>query len=768
MSIRSVLEGSELQRARDRLVELDCERAALLRTIAELGGANAPPDITTAEGRVRLFASLFRGRPDVFATRWESTRTPGRSGWAPRCANEWQPGLCFKPKVKCAECGSRRFVPLTHAEIRRHLEGHQTIGIYPLLIDETCWLVAIDLDGDGWRDDVAALRDAAAELEVPVSVERSRSGDGGHAWIFFDDPVSAGAARSLASLLLTQAMTRRSMSMESYDRVFPNQATMPAGGFGNLIALPLQHARRVDGCTVFVDEALRPYPDQWSYLAAVRRLGRDRVDAIVGEAAQTGRTLGFHLTSGPPPDAPRAPSVPTGGALTVSVDARVEFTIAGLSPQIRDRLRRTAAFANPEFFERERARLSTHRTPRVIACHEEVADRLLLPRGCLDAALEVLGGAGVVAEVVDSRSIGTPVAARLTAKLRPEQHTAVAALAAHDTGVLVAPPGAGKTVIAAALIARRARSTLVLVHRRPLLDQWVTRLAEALDIDRADIGTGIDRPGASGIDVAMIQSVARRSLDQSDRYGHVVVDECHHVPAFSAEPVLRDLRARSFTGLTATPERRDGHQPILTMQCGPVRHTITVTVAVETAARRVLLAKDTGFDATLLPPEPGIQEVLGAVAGSEARSRRIALDTLAELREGRYPLVLTERRENLHALATLISEHTDRLVVLHGGLGAQARRAAEAVLATDGPRVVLATGRFIGEGFDDPRLDTLMLALPIAWKGTMTQYAGRLHRHHHAKRDIRIIDYVDHDVPVLRRMFAKRQKTYARLGYAPG
>jgi superfamily II DNA or RNA helicase len=236
----------------------------------------------------------------------------------------------------------------------------------------------------------------------------------------------------------------------------------------------------------------------------------------------------------------------------------------------------------------------------------------------------------------------------------------------------------------------------------------------------------------------------------------------------SAERVLRDLRARSFTGLTATPERRDGHHPILAMQCGPVRHTITATVAVETAACRVLLAKDTGFDATLLPPEPGIQEILGAVAGDEERSRRIALDALGELREGRYPLVLTERREHLHVLASLISEHTDRVVVLHGGIGVRARRAADAVLASDGPRVVLATGRFIGEGFDDPRLDTLMLALPIAWKGTMTQYAGRLHRHHDAKRDIRIIDYVDHDVPVLRRMFAKRQKTYARLGYAPG
>jgi superfamily II DNA or RNA helicase len=762
-----VPEGSELQLARDRLVELDRERAALLRTIADLEGDDGP-DITTADGRVRLFGSLFRGRPDVFATRWSSTRTPGRSGWAPRCANEWQPGLCFKPKVKCAECTHRRFVPLTDAELRRHLEGRQTVGVYPLLADETCWLVAIDLDGDGWRDDVRALRETAAELGVPVSVERSRSGDGAHAWIFFDDPLPAGTARSLASLLLTQAMTRRSIPMGSYDRLFPNQATMPAGGFGNLIALPLQHARRPDGCTVFLDEALEPYPDQWAYLATVRRLDRDRITAVIGEAAPGGGVLGFHATSGAQPTAPRPLSVAAGGAVAVTLSARVEMPTSTLSAQIRDRLRRTAAFANPEFFERERARLSTHKTPRVIACHEELPGRIVLPRGCLDAALAILDGAGIATDVADTRSDGAPIQARLTATLRPDQRTAVAALAAHDMGVLVAPPGAGKTVIAAALIARRARSTLVLVHRRPLLEQWVARLAEVLDVDPAEIGTSIDKPGASGIQVAMIQSVARRGLDPPDRYGHVVIDECHHVPAFSAERVLRDLRARSFTGLTATPERRDGHHPILAMQCGPVRHTVTACVAVETAARRVLLAKDTKFDATTLPPEPGIQEVLGAVAGDEARSRRIALDALAELREGRYPLILNERREHLHVLANLISEHTDRLVVLHGGLGVRARRAADAVLATDGPRVVLATGRFIGEGFDDPRLDTLMLALPIAWKGTTTQYAGRLHRHHDAKHDIRIIDYVDHDVPVLRRMFAKRQQTYARLGYAPG
>ncbi|MGH3026006.1 MAG: DEAD/DEAH box helicase family protein, partial [Gaiellaceae bacterium] len=434
------------------------------------------------------------------------------------------------------------------------------------------------------------------------------------------------------------------------------------------------------------------------------------------------------------------------------LEARVQIPTSNLPPQLRDRLCRTAAFANPVFFERERARLSTHKTPRVIACHELTGDHLLLPRGCLDPLIDELKAHGVKADVDDLRSDGTAITASFNGALSQDQGAAFTALARHDIGVLVAPPGAGKTVIATALIASRARSTLVLVHRRPLRDQWIARLAEFLDIESNGIGTTIDTPGASGIDVVMIQSFIRRDLRELGRYGYVVVDECHHIPAFTTERVLRELPARAMTGLTATPQRRDGHHPIITMQCGPVRHTITATVQVEAATRRVLLAREPPFDVTALPPNPGIQEVLGAVAADRNRTQRIASDVLGELREGRFPLVLTERREHLDALTELIGAHTDRVAVLHGGIGKRARRRADQLLASQEPRAVLATGRYIGEGFDDPRLDTLVLAMPVAWKGTMTQYAGRLHRHHDAKHEIRIIDYVDHAVPVLRRM----------------
>lgn len=761
-----------LRVGRERLAALDRERVEVRATIASLQAASGGPDIGTAQGRVELFASLFRGRPDVFATRWESRTQPGRSGWAPRCANEWRPGVCQKPKIKCAVCAHRSFVPFSAREVRRHLEGGQTIGIYPLLADETCWLVAIDLDGPTWPEDAGALRDAAREVDVEVLVERSRSGQGAHVWVLFALPVAARAARAIGSWLLTRAMARRSISMDSYDRLFPNQDTIPTGGFGNLIAMPLQRACRAEGCTVFLDDAMEPHSDQWALLASGDRLDAGRAQLLVGDAERAGGTLGLpHWGEARPTNVPR-PLVPPAAApstVTARLSGRVEISTVGLPAGLRDRLRRTAAFPNPVFFERERARLSTHATPRVITCHEGTGDRLLLPRGCVDAVRDELDAAGAALDLEDVRTDGRPIDVGFRAALPSEQRSAIDALGAHDTGVLVAPPGSGKTVMATALIARRACSTLVIVHRRPLLEQWVKRLSQFLDVSPDQIGSPTTGPGSSGIDVAMIQTLARRdSTEMLGRYGHVVVDECHHVPAVSVERLLRDIPARYITGLTATPRRRDGRHPIIAMQCGPVRHTLTQTHAIETGTRRVLLERRTAFDPTNLPTDPGIQEILGAIASDPARTQQIADDVLAELADGRFPLVLTERREQLDALARLLEPRTPTLITLHGGMGVRARRQADRLLAADAPRVVLATGRYIGEGFDDSRLDTLVLAMPIAWKGTMTQYAGRLHRHHDAKHEIRILDYVDHEVPVLRRMFAKRQRAYASLGYRHG
>jgi superfamily II DNA or RNA helicase len=407
----------------------------------------------------------------------------------------------------------------------------------------------------------------------------------------------------------------------------------------------------------------------------------------------------------------------------------------------------------------------------VISCFEEAGDFLALPRGCQEPLEEVLKDLGVEFELTDERTEGIDLDARFIGELNPVQARAAKDMLGDDLGVLCAPPGSGKTVIATQMIAARGRSTLVLVHRKPLLKQWKERLAQFLDINPDSLGTiGGGRKKPTGLlDVAMIQSLARREALQEllADYGHVVVDECHHVPAVTTERVLQAVPARYVTGLTATLRRRDGHHPIVAMQCGPVRHTIAQGSTEEHALQLRVVRRETGFNPSALPTEASIQEVFGALADDDERTRLIAEEALELVGQGRTPIVLTERREHLESLQAHLVDRVPTLVPLHGEMSAAASRAAtERLGASDGePCLVLATGRYIGEGFDEPRLDTLLLAMPIAWKGTVVQYAGRLHRAFPGKRDALIYDYVDAKLPVLRRMFAKRLKAYQSLGY---
>jgi superfamily II DNA or RNA helicase len=768
--------------ARRRISELRVarERAAVVHTEIERADEGDAP---WSPGRkVALFASLFRGRDDVFPRRWEKPGK-GRSGWAPRCSNEWAQGVCAKPRVKCGECLHQAFLPPAASELVAHLQGRQVMGVYPLLTDDTCWLLAIDLDGGTWQADVAALREVCRELRVHPAVELSRSGDGAHLWFFFTAPVSAALARRFGLMLLTEAMGRCStLSMASYDRLFPSQDTLPRGGFGNLIALPLQHEARKRGNSLFLDDRLEPHEDQWSYLQSIPRIEPGRLQSLVDDADDAGQVLG---TAGEQID-PRAPwrvarslssrlaAAAMPEALTATLAQRLYLHTGGLPAALLDGMRRLATFSNPLFLERQRLRISTARTPRVIACFEQQGDFLVLPRGTLTPLEAMLAGLDVRLDLADERSDGTELDTSFTGELRDVQAAAAREMLTHELGVLCAPPGMGKTVIAANLIAARARSTLVVVHSKPLLEQWVLRLTQFLDLDVKDIGiigAGKNRPQGR-LDVATVQSLARRENlhELLAGYGHIVVDECHHVPAVTAEQVLQSAPARYVTGLTATPYRRDGHHPIIAMQCGPIRHEVdrhATSSGPELTLR--IVRRETSFDPAVLPTDPGIQEIYGALATDEQRAELIARDTIRLASEGRSPIVLTERREHLKQLAARLRDHIPALIELHGDMRPRQRRAAIEQLATtsaDTARVVLATGRYIGEGFDDARLDTLLLAMPIAWKGTVVQYAGRLHRRHPGKHDALVYDYVDAEVPVLRRMFAKRLKTYNTLGYA--
>ena len=734
----------------------------------------ADTEFSTTE-KIALFRRLFRGRSDVYPARWESAK--GTFGYSPACGNEWKPGSCHKPKIKCGDCNQRLLLPVTDQVIYDHLTGKLTIGVYPLMIDDTCSFIAADFDEGDWREDARAIMETCRQLDIPAALEISRSGKGGHVWIFFAEPVRASEARQLGAALISHTCDRtRQLSLSSYDRLFPNQDTMPKGGFGNLIALPLQKQPRQRGGSVFVDENFMPYPDQWQFLASIKAIAKTELeDAIL--RASGGRNpldvaFAMETEDSKPWQRPSSISNRLSGPLPETLNLvlanQIFITKADLPQQLTNRLIRLAAFQNPEFYKAQAMRLPVWSKPRIIGCAENFPQHIGLPRGCLDDLLELLKENDILAEIQDERLAGHKVTAKFTGTLRKDQTAAVKAMLHYDVGILCAPTAFGKTVAAAALIARRKVSTLVLVHRTELLRQWRERLTAFLDIPKGGLGLigGGKKQPSGKIDIAVMQSLLRweNLADLLDSYGQILVDECHHLSAFSFESILKQTKARYVVGLTATPFRRDGHQPIIFMQCGSIRHSAarpeTSPVQLEVLPRYLRAPE--------IPPDSPIQDVFRILVGDEQRNRLIASDIMAAYRDGRKVLVLTERTEHLALLHEALRDEVEHCFVLHGRLPKKQRTAILVELESlDGsaPRVLLATGRLIGEGFDHPPLDTLVLAMPISWKGTLQQYAGRLHREHADKQDVRIYDYIENDQLQLARMWDKRQRGYRAMGY---
>jgi superfamily II DNA or RNA helicase/very-short-patch-repair endonuclease len=756
---------------------------------------SGPVDQTSSsQAKITLFRALFRGRDDVYPRRFES-RTTGKSGYAPACANEWIRGICEKPRIKCAECPNRRFLPVTDDVIRWHLSGHDpegqpfVAGVYPLLQDETCFFLAVDFDKAGWREDAAAFLEACRHLNLPAALERSRSGRGAHVWFFFEEAIPATLVRRLGSHVLTETMEGRpDIGLDSYDRLFPNQDTMPQGGFGNLIALPLQRAARKRDNTVFLDGGFVPWPDQWAFLASVRRIGRPQIEQIVEDAERRGRILGVRLPPQDdgdtepwtaPPSRHRRESPIVGelpSTLELVLGNQIYIAKEGLHPGLQNRLLRLAAFQNPEFYKAQAMRLSTYNKPRVVACAEDLPHHIGLPRGCVDDVRKLLAELGVGMGIRDERHDGSSLEVTFQGELRPEQKTAADAILRHETGVLAATTAFGKTVVAAWLIAQRGVNALVLVHRRQLLDQWIERLSTFLDIPAKSIGRiggGRSRP-TGRVDVGIIQSLVRKGVvsDIVADYGHVIIDECHHLSAHSFEQVARQAKARFVLGLSATVARKDGHHPIIFMQCGPVRHQVNARAqAASRPFEHFVLVQPTAFQPARNPdPDKRIefQTLYQELIDDHARTRQICEDVIDSVRHGRSPLLLTERNDHLVRFEKELATRVDHVVVLRAGIGKKQRQAVNERLAgipRHEGRVILATGKYVGEGFDEPRLDTLFLTLPVSWRGTVAQYAGRLHRLYDGKRDVRIYDYADLNVPMLARMFDRRCRGYEAIGY---
>lgn len=794
----------KLNRLRQELAEIDSKRQQILSEILQLKSntTNAfEMDVQTTinnasptKYKIRLFRSLFRGRQDVYPRRFESVRT-GKSGYQPSCKNEWITGICNKPRTKCTNCNHRDYLPVTDQVIEWHLRGKNpeeygskdfTIGVYPLLRDETCWFLVADFDKSTWQEDIQAYAKTCAQINVPMAIERSRSGNGGHAWMFFDEPIASMKARAIGSYLLTETMERRpELGLDSYDRLFPNQDTLPQGGLGNLIALPLQKKPRENGNSLFLDESFKPYSDQWYYLNTIVKMGRDQIETLFKNACDKGKIIGLRMPVTEEDDKPWE-SPPSGKKNEIAgpFPEKIEIVLANqifipkkdLSPSLRNVLIRLAAFQNPEFYQKQAMRMPTYATPRVICCAEDFSQHIALPRGCLDDVINLLRELNIQATIQDKQFCGEKIDVTFNGQLYPEQEKAANALLKHDNGILAATTAFGKTVVASYIMAKRQINTLVLVHRRQLQEQWKIRLEQFLDIGRNQIGQiGAGKHKPTGIiDIAIIQSLSKKGKvdDIITDYGHLVVDECHHISAPSFEAITRQFKGKYITGLSATVTRKDGHHPIIYMNCGPVRYRVCAKSQAEKRAfNHRLVVRPTSFELPLdlkTKERMTISDLYAALVDDTSRNAMIVEDVMEAISQGRFPVLLTERREHLEYFRETLENRIENMIVFKGGMSKKQLTAAQKKLNNiqeEKPGLILATGRYLGEGFDHSRLDTLFLALPVSWKGTIAQYAGRLHRDHYSKSEVVIYDYVDMNVPMLAKMFERRIKGYRAIGY---
>jgi superfamily II DNA or RNA helicase len=761
-----------------RLVEIESEREALLQLKQQLSyqPQSDNSEQLSLDQKIAIFKNLFRGRSDIYAIRWQNKQ--GRSGYSVACDNEWIQGKCRKPKIKCQECNHRKFKALTDQEVYRHLSGQQVVGLYPLSQNNTCYLLAADFDKTGWQDAVKAMSEACTQYNVPHALEISRSGNGAHLWIFFDTPIQAREARLLGFCLLDKAMEiYPNLSFDSYDRLFPNQDILPEGGFGNLIALPLQKKARLSGNSSFVDCKLCPYSDQFGFLLKLKTISVPELnDLLVKISPDSIRFKEQEVADNRPPWERTAKINPLvlenpPEKITITLANHVYFKLDGLPTPLIARLRRLASFSNPVFFKTQALRFSTHGIPRFISCARVEQGYLSLPRGCLDEALDLISEQSIAVEIDDKRETGTRLSKlKLGVSLRKAQQTAVMAITKHDNGVLHAPTAFGKTVTAIGIIAKRKTNTLILTHSRLLLEQWKERLEIFLPEASIGIWGGGKKKTSGQIDVATYQSLISKKDNTLNSivqdYGQVIVDECHHVSAPRFEMVLNEVRAKYVLGLTATPERQDGHQKIVFMAVGPVRHKVKSTTK-EKFEQEVVVTQfydEPPIQLSNSKGRPKISDVYRWLIENRKRTQHIVKDVLLAISESKHPLVLTERREHADEINQLLIENGIDAIILKGGMKATERKLVKEKLPTT--QAVVATGKYVGEGFDLPRLDTLFLAMPIAWKGSLAQYAGRIHRESAGKTKVKIYDYVDSSLPMLQRMFNKREKSYKAMGYS--
>lgn len=774
---------------------------------------------SSANEKIALFKSLFRGREDVYAHGFRTKQ--GGIGYSPVCANE-RTQNCPRwtrsnPGIKCAECPRRKFLPPNNQAYIKHFRGERddftdVLGLYVLQPDCKTWVLVADFDKAGWQRETQAYSSACKHFGLVPAVERSRSGNGAHVWLFFEEPIEAGLARDFGCALITYAMEQAGgMSFESYDRLFPTQATIPEGGFGNLIALPFQGKAQKMGNSVFVDERFVAFPDQWRFLSSITKVSRQRIQEILDSLTEAPLgVLTFSDTESHKTVELFSDSIVGSFAhadpLTANDFPRTLHAVKsnmlligkqGLSIKAQNRVRRLAAFGNPEFYRAQAMHQSVYGKPRIIWCGEETDEHIMLPRGCDEKLINLAKEFDCTCTFEDMRNIPVPIAAAFTGTLRKRQQQAADTLLGYEHGILSAPTGFGKTVIGAYLIGKLKARTLVIVPKANLIDQWKTRLAQFLDIedDRptsltksgkpskkkrstiGQIGGGKNKPSGL-VDIATFQSLTMKNdlgivcaKEIIANYDLIICDECHYAAAPNLELVMKNVHARYVYGLSATPKRSDGLDGVIFMHLGPIRHTVDPKEqAIEQGIRRLLVPRFTRTRLTSLESGTTYNQVIDKLCEHTARNAFIAQDVIDSMEAKHTPLVITKRKEHATTLATLLEQAGVTVFLLTGeGSGREKREKLDQVRNAEASTfAIVATGSYIGEGFDLPALDTLMLASPYSWEGVITQYSGRLHRENKGKHEVMVYDYVDVNIPMLERMYKKRLKTYAKLGYEIG